>query len=83
MLQRVHSSLTEPASAMSHEVSSLLAALADCCHPRAGRLRDQLCANPDMCEQELAQVQRDTRHVLCLSFGTSEAARRLSAIALQ
>ena len=83
MLQRVHSSVTEPEQVMSIEISSLLGALADCCHPRAGRLREQLAANPAMCARELAQVQRDTRHVLCLSFGTSEAARRLSAIELQ
>ena len=68
---------------MSSDISNLLGALADCCHPRAGRLREQLCANPSMCAQELAQVQRDARHVLCLSFGTTEAARRLSAVELQ
>ncbi|WP_157667614.1 hypothetical protein [Comamonas serinivorans] len=65
------------------EISALLEALADCCHPRASRLLQQLCANPDMCGPELEQVQRDARHVLCLSFGTMEASRRLSAMALQ
>ena len=67
----------------SPEISSLVDALADCCHPRAGRLLQQLCANPDMQGPELAQVQRDARHVLCLSFGTVEASRRLAPLALQ
>ena len=67
----------------SPEICSLLEALSDCRHPRAGRLLRQLCANPDMQGQELAQVRRDARHVLCLSFGTVEASRRLSPMALQ
>ena len=67
----------------SPEISSLMDALADCCHPRADRLLRQLCANPDMQGPELAQVQRDARHLLCMSFGTIEASRRLAPLALQ
>ncbi len=81
MLQRVHFSASPPIDTWvtAPDNATLIAVLADCCHPRAGRLRQQLSRNPNPCAEEMAQIHRDARHVLCLSFGPVEASRRLAA----
>lgn len=55
--------------------AALVIALNDCCHPRAGRLRARLrdCEDPG----QLDMLKGEVFNLLALSFGPSEAQRRL------
>ena len=57
---------------------ALMDTLDGCCHPRAMRLKVRLatCAS---CEQ-LALLRAEVTHLLTMSFGRSEAQRRLQAL---
>jgi hypothetical protein len=54
---------------------ALVKAMTGCCHPRVSRLTGRLL----MCAQleELQQLQGEVLNLLALSFGTTEAQRRL------
>ena len=56
----------------------LVRALADCCHPRAARLKARLveCQGPD----QLALLKAEVLNLLTLSFGPAEAQRRLQPL---
>ena len=56
----------------------LMGTLDGCCHPRAMRLKQRL-VNCHSCEQ-LSLLQAEVTHLLTLSFGQAEAARRLQAL---
>ncbi len=79
MLQLVESpdcSDTDTALATaSPEAAALVLALNGCCHPRVGRLRARLgdCDNSD----QLELLRSEVFNVLALSFGPTEAQRRL------
>jgi hypothetical protein len=79
MLERIDSQdFADFASAMdgaSPEAAALVQALGDCCHPRAGRLLARLGNQPD--QDELARLRADVKHLLTLTFGPTEALRRL------
>ena len=57
------------------QAACLAAALAGCLHPKAGRLLHRLSLHPS--ESELAELRREVRELLMLSFGPTEARRRL------
>ncbi|MDR2128289.1 MAG: hypothetical protein LBP52_04405 [Burkholderiaceae bacterium] len=65
----------QPAINFMPETQGLLSALDGCCHPRAARLRVRLqqCTDTD----ELRSLRAEVLNLLALSFGASEAHRRL------
>ncbi len=60
------------------QATVLVRALADCCHPRAARLKARLveCQGPD----QLALLKAEVLNLLTLSFGPAEAQRRLQPL---
>jgi hypothetical protein len=58
--------------------AALIATLADCRHPRAGRLVIRLADSQDA--EELAMLRGEVLNLLALSFGPAEALRRLQAV---
>ena len=60
------------------QAAGLIDILADCCHPRAARLKARLidAENPE----QLALLRGEVLNVLALSFGPAEAQRRLQAV---
>ena len=56
----------------------LMGTLQGCCHPRALRLKARLATC--RCGDPLAALQAEIAHLLTLSFGPVEAARRLQAL---
>ncbi|MET4580165.1 hypothetical protein ABIE13_005304 [Ottowia thiooxydans] len=79
MLQLVESpdfsdSDTALASA-SPEAATLVLALNGCCHPRVGRLMARL--RDCECSNQLDLLRGEVFNVLALSFGPTEAQRRL------
>ena len=56
----------------------LMGTLQGCCHPRALRLKARLATC--RCGDPLAALQAEVAHLLTLSFGPVEAARRLQAL---
>jgi len=79
MLQRVHSQdFTDSLSAREgapFEVMVLIEALDECCHPKAVRLLSRLARHPE--GEELLRVRYDVLELLTLTFGKTEALRRL------
>ncbi len=57
------------------ETALLARALADCRHPKAGRLLARLSQNPDA--NARVQLRADIFQLLVLAFGKAEALRRL------
>ncbi len=59
-------------------IVALIATLADCCHPRAERLKVRLldCRDAD----QLALLKGEVLNLLALSFGPAEAMRRLQSL---
>jgi hypothetical protein len=57
------------------QAACLAEALAGCLHPKAGRLLRRLSLHPS--ENELVELRREVRELLMLSFGPTEARRRL------
>jgi hypothetical protein len=60
---------------VSRTALALIQAMTGCCHPRASRLKERLlaCVRPE----ELQHLQGEVLNLLALSFGTTEAQRRL------
>ena len=57
------------------ETAALVRALAGCCHPKANRLLARLAQHPDLAARTL--LRTDVLQLLTLTFGKSEALRRL------
>ena len=60
------------------QAAALIDTLADCRHPRAGRLTVRLAESHDA--GELAMLRGEVLNLLALSFGPAEAQRRLQAV---
>ncbi len=60
------------------QAAALMAALADCQHPRAGRLVARLSDSHD--SEDLALLRGEVLNLLALSFGLAEAQRRLQGV---
>ena len=60
------------------QAAALIDTLADCRHPRAGRLTVRLAESHDA--DELAMRRGEVLNLLALSFGPAEAQRRLQAV---
>ncbi len=79
MLQYIDSEdFADPATVLAHadsETAPLVLALAGCCHPKANRLLARLGQHPDASAR--AQLRADILQLLTLTFGKSEAQRRL------
>ena len=67
-----------PWSDLDPQAAALIDTLADCCHPRAARLKARLADGPDA--DQMALLRGEVLNVLALSFGTAEAQRRLRAV---
>jgi hypothetical protein len=70
-------SCPEPA-AVDRKARALIQTMADCCHPRVGRLTERLraCNEPE----QLRALQGEVLNLLALSFGPAEGQRRLQEL---
>ena len=68
-------------SELEQQAAGLIDALADCCHPRAERLRARLADQASA--DQLPLLRGEVLNVLALSFGPAEAQRRLRAVPRQ
>jgi len=79
MLQHIDSQdFADAASVLADadpETAALVQALEGCCHPKAGRLLARLGQHPD--PDALKQLHADVLQLLTLTFGKTEALRRL------
>lgn len=73
------SAFADPVGTEIHpQAAALIEALADCHHPRAGRLTARLAESWDV--DALAMLRGEVLNLLALSFGPAEAHRRLQAL---
>ena len=67
-----------PGTDIHPRAAALIGSLADCRHPRAGRLAARLAQSHDA--EELAMLRGEVLNLLALSFGPAEAQRRLQGL---